>query len=398
MTFTAIKSVRQYHNITDHRVSNFLETFRHMINHSIRIGLQNDCSTMKRLCMLSYHKLEQYDIPSYYKLCAISKASGILASRKKSIRRGYFTKDPYVRKSLLVSCYGFRYKDGILKIPLGARNYFDISLNHYCKRILSTDPQIKIRSFTLTPSTISISYSKETNQIKCNDATGIDRNLGNLTIGNCTKAIQFDLSKTIQIAANTKSIYSSFKRNDRRIKKKIYSKYGQRKKNRINQILHKVSKTVVEYAETNKTAPVFEDIRYIRKLYQKGNGQGNQYRGKMNNWSFFEIKRQIEYKSKWKGIPVIQLSKKETMGTSSRCPICGERLRRDIQTRNLSCDTCKKRWDRDVVAVMNQSLRGWIKFIHSKGPAHEAMIQESRSAVVTTDPVILRVDAGKSYL
>lgn len=115
--------------------------------------------------MRSYHKLEQYDIPSYYKLCAISKASGILASRKKSIRRGYFTRDPYVRKSLLISCYGFRYKDGILKIPLGARNYFDISLNHYCKRILSTDPQIKIRSFTLTPNTISISYSKETNQM-----------------------------------------------------------------------------------------------------------------------------------------------------------------------------------------------------------------------------------------
>ncbi len=349
--------------------------------------------------MLSYHELKQYDIPSYYKLCAISKAAGILASRNKSIKRGYPVKNPYMKKPVLVSCYGFKYQDGTLKIPLGDRTYLDVSLNHYCKEILSEDPQIKIRSFTLTASHISISYSKEITQIKCDSTVGIDRNLGNLTLGNCTKVIQFDLSKTIQIAENTKSIYSSFKRNDCRIRKKIYSKHGKRRKNRVDQILHKVSKTVVEYVITNKTALVFEDIRHIRKLYQKGNGQGREYRGRMNGWSFSEIKRQIEYKSRWKGVPIIQLSKKETMGTSSRCPICGERLRKDMQTRNLSCDVCKKRWDRDVVAVMNQSLRGWVRFAHSKGPADEAMIQEPGSVVITiTSPVILRVDAGKSCL
>ena len=394
MTSIAIQSVKQHYTITDRKVLNFLETFRYMVNHSIRIGLQNDCTTMKRLCMLSYHELEQYDIPSYYKLCAISKAAGILASRKKSIRRGYSVKSPYMKKPILVSCYGFKYQDGIMKVPLGERNYLDISLNHYCKKILSADPRIKIRSFTLTANHISISYSKEVAQIKCDDTAGIDRNLGNLTIGNCTKVIQFDLSRTVQIAENTKSIYSSFKRNDSRIRKKIYSKYGNRRKNRINQILHKVSKTVVGYAITNKTALVFEDIRHIRKLYQKGNWQGRQYRGRMNGWSFSEIKRQIEYKARWNGIPIIQLSKKETMGTSSRCPVCGERLRKDMQTRNLFCDVCKKRWDRDVVAVMNQSLRGWVRFAHSKGLADEAMVQEYGSK----EPLILRVDAGKSCL
>lgn len=299
-----------------------------------------------------------------------------------------------MKKPILVSCYGFKYQDGIMKIPLGERNYFDISLNHYCRKILSVDPQIRIRSFTLTASHISISYSKDVIQIKCDDTAGIDRNLRNLTIGNCTEVIQFDLSRTVQIIENTKSIYSSFKRNDSRIRKKIYFKYGNRRKNRINQILHKVSKTVVEYAITNKTALVFEDIRHIRKLYQKGNEQGKQYHGRMNGWSFSEIKRQIEYKARWNGIPIIQLSKKETMGTSSRCPVCGERLRKDMQTRNLFCDVCKKRRDRDVVAVMNQSLRGWVRFAHSKGPANEAMVQERGSK----EPLILIVDARKSCL
>ena len=399
MTFIAIQCVKQQYNITDPKVHNFLDTFRHMVNHCIRIGLANDCSTMKRLCLLSYHELEQYIIPSYYKLCAISKASGILASRKKSIKRGYTTKNPYVRKPLLVSCYGFKYRDGILKIPLGDRTYFDILLNHYCKKILSSEHKIKIRSFTLTPNTISISYSKETEQIKCDNTIGIDRNLENLTIGNSERIIQYDLSKTVKIYENTRSIVSSFKRNDSRIRKKIYSKYGSRRKNRINQLLHRVSKSVVENASKRQSAIVFEDIRYIRKLYQKGNGQGKNHRGKMNGWPFSKIKKQIEYKSRWVGLPIIQLSKKETMGTSSRCPICGERLRKDMmKMRDLHCDICGKRWDRDVVAVMNQSLRGWARFAHSKGLADEAMVQESRVIVTTISPIILKVDAGKPCL
>ncbi|MGI0010991.1 MAG: IS200/IS605 family accessory protein TnpB-related protein, partial [Nitrosopumilaceae archaeon] len=196
-------------------------------------------------------------------------------------------------------------------------------------------------------------------------------------------------SKAVKIAENTKSIFSSFKRNDVRIKKKIYSKYGTRRKNRISQLLHKVSKTVVEEATKKRQSLVFEDIRHIRKLYQKGNWQGRKHRGKMNGWSFSEIKRQIEYKAKWNGIPVIQLSKSETRGTSTMCPRCGKRLQEQRASRELWCEFCKRWLDRDVVAVMNQSLRGLSRFDNSKGVANEAMVQESGT------PVILKVDATK---
>jgi len=61
--------------------------------------------------------------------------------------------------------------------------------------------------------------------------------------------------------------------------------------------------------------------------------------------------------------------------------------------RELWCDTCQRWLDRDVVAVMNQSLRGLSRFDSSKGVADEAMIQESGVL-----PVILKVDATKSLL
>lgn len=137
-----------------------METFRQMVNDCIKIGLDNNISTMKKLCNLAYHRLANYDITTYYKLCAISHAAGILANRKKSIMRNMQPRQPYARKLLLVSCYGFKIVDNTLKIPLGNKKYFDIPLNNHVNRILSASLH-KIRSFTLTADALNICYSKE---------------------------------------------------------------------------------------------------------------------------------------------------------------------------------------------------------------------------------------------
>jgi len=116
----------------------------------------------------------------------------------------------------------------------------------------------------------------------------------------------------------------------------------------------------------------------------------------MNSVPWYEIKRQIEYKAAWKGVPVIQLTRSETAGTSKICPTCGERLQEDrynrVHRRDLWCNTCKRWRDRDVVAIMNISHRGWLRFVQSneKGEAGEAMVQEP-----CKDGVILKVDASK---
>ena len=358
-----------------------------MVNHCIRIGLQNNVSSLKKLSALSYSELEQYEILSYYKLCAISKAAGILSARRQSIKRGFKTKNPYMKKRILTSCYGFKIENGILKIPLGNRKYFDVLLNSHTRQVIS-DRTLKVHSFILTPKIVSITISKDVEKIECVKTAGIDRNLRNLTYGNEKMVIQYDLSKADRIAENTKSIISSFKRNDVRIRKKLYSKYGQRRKNRITHLLHKVSKSVVQHAKHNREAIVFEDMRYIRKLYRKGNGQGNKLRGRMNGWSFAEIQKQIDYKARWEGLKIIQLSKKDTGGTSSLCPRCGKRFQFG-QGRSLWCSTCQRWLDRDVAAVMNQSLKGLLRFGSSQGDAAEAM------KVMVEKPLIIRVDASK---
>ena len=145
-----------------------MQTFRHIVNDSIRLGLQQDVSSMKKLCQLSYKGTAKYSIVNYYRLCAISKAAGILANRKKTIKRGHQTKNPYMKKPLLISCYGFKLKDDSLRVPLGNRQYFDIPLSNHTKRVLESDPRIGIRSFTLTPNTLSICFVKQVEEITSN--------------------------------------------------------------------------------------------------------------------------------------------------------------------------------------------------------------------------------------
>src|SRR5208282_4273202 len=102
-----------------------MEEFRLMTNECVRIGMEFEREqgngmtlSMKKLSLLSYGQLKQYRGYSRYKLCAISKAAGILSARRKSIKRGFPTRTPYVRKPQLVSCYGFRLENGSLIIHL----------------------------------------------------------------------------------------------------------------------------------------------------------------------------------------------------------------------------------------------------------------------------------------
>ncbi len=393
-----------------------MENFRQMTNDCIRIGLEferqnNEGRTpsMKKLSLLAYKELRaRHGGYSGITLCAISKAAGILAARRKSMRRGFRTKDPYVSRPVLVSCYGFKMTDGFLLIPVGERQFEKISLNAHTLEALSQKPRVTVRSFTLTGDSLSLCVAKQTDkqghEIEVNGFVGVDRNLRNITVGDEERVIHYDISKAVEIAHNTRSIVGSFKRNDVRIRKKIFEKYGKRRKERVNQILHRVSKDIVSRASENRQAIVFEDIKDIRNLYRKGNGQGREYRGRMNSAPWGELKRQVEYKAAWEDgkVPVITLTKSETRGTTMDCPRCGERLqvasREDEEHyRQLWCQKCERWTDRDVVAVMNISRRGRLRFDRSQGEAVEAVkgnpLKEWSSQ--QEEPVILRVDASK---
>lgn len=383
----ALKSVKQYYK-PNPELCSMMDTFMEMVNCCIRIGFENNISTMKKLSVLSYCELSGYDIPSYYKLTAISQAAGRLASMRRSIKRGVKVKSPFVARPYLVSCYGFKINGMLLSIPAKNRDKILIPLNRHVASKISEEG-IELRSFTITPELLSISIRKQVQPVMPQNAIGIDRNLRNVTIFDGTKSLMYRTDKLLSIKENTNHVISSFRRYDTRVKKHYQKRLGNRRTRRVQQFLHKISKDIVQRAAESRSIILFEDLRGIRKLYRKGNGQGNKYRRKLNSWSFYELQRQVEYKAAWSGVPVKYIDPRRT---SVLCPICGERIQEDRQNRRkVLCINCGKMMDRDVVASMNVYHKGWSRLCHPRGLSGEAV----RGNVEYVQPLILRVDGSK---
>lgn len=392
-----MKSIKQSIPVNND-LDELMETFRQMMNHCIRIGIKNNCSTLKRLSQLSYHELNKYDVLGSYKLNAISQACGKLSQMKRDIKKGIVPKTPFISKPFITNCYEIKHNGSLLTIPYKYHNSINIILNNHTQQVLS-DPTLKVRSFTITALNISICISKEITEIKCTKTVGIDRNLRNVTVGNDDEVIIYKTNKLLSIKQNTIYARAGFKRNDHRKKRQFFKDMQSRLPNRTKQYIHKISKQIVDKAVNEKTMIILEDLKGIRKLYRKGNGQGNKYRRKLNGWQFYELQRQIEYKAKWQGLPVNFVDPKRT---SKMCPICGERIQEDYSNkRKLLCINCGKSMDRDVVASMNIAHKGWARFIHPRGDTCEAEsftfekpMTESRPSM---DGMVIRiVDVSKS--
>jgi putative transposase len=359
-----------------------------MVNHCIRLGLENNITTLKKFSSLFYHELGCYQIQSKYKLTAMSQACGRLSQMKRSIKKGIRTISPFVSKPYLVSCYGFKINGMLLSFPVAKSEFVNIVLNLHTVQKLS-EKGVEPRSFVITSNSLSISVRREVEEIRCNNVIGIDRNLRNITISTQSGPVMYKTGKLLSIKENTMHVIAAFKRNDRRTKNKFYSQKKNRRTRRVQQFLHKISKDIVKRARESHSMIVLENIKGIRKLYKKGNGQGNKFRRRLNSWSFYELQRQIQYKATWDGIPVQFVDPKRT---SMLCPICGDRLQADTQNRRkLLCINCKRVMDRDVVAALNISYKGWSRFCHPRGLSDEAM----RGNVENLKPLILRVNGSK---
>jgi len=90
-----------------------------MVNDCVRIGIRENVSSMKSPSVKAYHQLSAYDVPTYYRLTAISRAAGILRNYGKELKRDRRARVPYITRLSLTDCYGFRVVHRLVKLPLG---------------------------------------------------------------------------------------------------------------------------------------------------------------------------------------------------------------------------------------------------------------------------------------
>ena len=378
----AVKAVKQsYHPIRE--LEDVLETFRQMVNYCIHVGLERNITGRFSLSNEVYRELHN-GLHTWYILSVIEKAAAILRNYRKSKRKNPNVKAPYVRKPFLsIGNQAYKIGDGILRLPTKPKQFVFIPLNKHTQKVLSA-PSLKLGSICLTASTVSINFSKETFEIDPVGLIGLDMNLDNVTLASSRGENGcYDLSKANQIKTVYRTVKSRLTRNDVRIRRRIFRKYGEKQGNRVNQILHHVSKAVVEKAKDDRLGIVLEKLTGIRKLYRKGNFQGKPFRSRLNSWSFHELQRQIEYKAKWEGVKLVFVS---PLKTSSTCAICGSSIT-ECTERQVWCPNCGTLVDRDINAAKNILARG-VRFAPVVPPI-EAMVQEPPSGA------ILKVDGGE---
>jgi putative transposase len=128
--------------------------------------------------------------------------------------------------------------------------------------------------------------------------------------------------------------------------KPLLAKYKGRERRRIEEIYHKVANEIVTRAiEARASVIVLEDIRNIRKRVRYSKALN----GRLNRWGFRRFQKILEYKARLAGLRVIYI---DPRGTSSLCPICGEKLSPNGY-RRVRCPKCGLEEDRDAVAVRN---------------------------------------------
>ena len=124
----------------------------------------------------------------------------------------------------------------------------------------------------------------------------------------------------------------------------LYSKL----KNARSYYLHKITKNITDEYDII----VCEKLKVQRMLKEHNLSK------KISDASFYEILRQLEYKSKYKGKLFYQID--TYYPSSQECSVCGnvDKKYKDINEREYKCSKCHHEMDRDVNASLNIMWEG----------------------------------------
>ena len=126
----------------------------------------------------------------------------------------------------------------------------------------------------------------------------------------------------------------------------LLRKFKNKEKNKINSILHNISKNVVSKAFVNKSGIVIGQLKDLKK------NKGRKFNRKLSNFSYYKLTQYIKYKSLEKRVPYIIVSENNTSKTCNVCGITGKR------TKNWFECSCGYKDNADRNAAFNIGKRG----------------------------------------
>jgi len=108
---------------------------------------------------------------------------------------------------------------------------------------------------------------------------------------------------------------------EKKLLKKV-KQIGNRESRAINDLLHKISREIVNLAKEHNVIIVMGELSGIRR---NANNKGKRMRRLMHSWTYYRVRKYVEYKALWEGIKVVYINEKGTSITCHRCGVKGKR-------------------------------------------------------------------------
>jgi IS605 OrfB family transposase len=128
----------------------------------------------------------------------------------------------------------------------------------------------------------------------------------------------------------------------------------------VNHWTNVAAKTVVDYAsqQRGEVVIVLENLRDLRFARNRTPRWRRVTRFVLSVWARGQLHQRIKEKARWQGIPVVELSVKETRFSSKTCCKCGQVNHHHRQQRVFRCTACGAVIPRDVNAATVLAQRG----------------------------------------
>jgi len=240
--------------------------------------------------------------------------------------------------------------------------------------------KLKVGEITLLNNRAIVTFKKEVEEKKPSGYASVDINLMSLDILEAKDELKYrkiDLKKLYGVRVHyfeKRGKIQALSKFKPKTSKMLMEKYSKREKRRVNDILHKVTTTIVKEFIENGVSPILEKLKGLsynatRNKYAKRKNR------KVSSLPYRKIQSFIEYKMAWHGYKTHYVSAKNT---SKTCPRWGRLSKTRGQV--FKCEGCGFKADRHFVACIN-ILRMWGIGFTPKAPNEIIEGEELRKSI-----------------
>jgi len=299
--------------------------------------------------------LKGWPYVSHYVDSAINSAIGLVKGWIKLHNRGKAKKKPEItRRIVYIKSTLFRVKGDRLIIRIVARErYLEVDLSRFGYLPKDYD---SIGGLLMTDNRLYITFKRSSKPKEPNGWSAFDVNEVNVTEARDGHGlIRYDLRELYHIHTvyelKRRRIQSLRKTHPKR-SRRLMAKYSKRERNRANDLLHKLTTTIVRELTSLNYGIILENLKGIKERTTKR--ASRKVRRRLSKWDARTFQFMLAYKARWLGLPVRFVN---PTYSSRTCPVCSAPLKA-YRGRLMRCEGCGLVIDRDEAAALNLQMWG----------------------------------------